>query len=84
MPKPSKIRLPRLAVEDKTEKVIVVMTEPLKIKLERFEAFFTEHAGLRPSSFNALIVGLLEEYVDGHRGFQKWNKARHRSAEVDA
>jgi hypothetical protein len=84
MPKPSKIRLPRLAVEDKTEKVIVVMTEPLKIKLERFEAFFTEHAGLRPSLFNALIVGLLEEYVDSHRGFQKWSKARHRSAEVDA
>jgi len=79
MTKTLKIKLPRVAVEDKTEKITVVLAEPLKVKLEQFEAFFTEHAGLRPSSFNALIVGLLEEYVDGHRQFQKWTKARHRS-----
>ena len=33
MSKSSRIRLPRIAVEDKTEKVMVVMAEPLKLKL---------------------------------------------------
>jgi hypothetical protein len=84
MSKASNIRLPRIAVEDKTEKVVVVMTEPLRRKLEGFEVFFTEHAGLRPSSLNALIVGLLEENLDAHRGFKQWRKAQRRSAEPDA
>jgi hypothetical protein len=84
MSKSSRIRLPRIAVEDKTEKVMVVMAEPLKLKLEWFEAFFTEQTGQKPSSFNALIVGLLDEYLDAHRGFQKWRKARPQGTGAEA
>ena len=84
MPKPPKLKLPRIAVEDKTEKVVLLVSEPLRRKLEGFEAFFTEHAGVRPSSFNALIVGLLEEYLDAHRAYRQWRKAQDRSRGADA
>jgi hypothetical protein len=78
------IKLPRVAVDEKTEKITIVMTLPLRLKLRRFEEFFTEHAGQKPSSFTALIVGVVEDYLDGHRDFQKWNQHRDRRAESDA
>ena len=80
MAKPLKVKLPRVAVDDKTEKVALTMTVALHAKVKRFEEFFTEHAGQKPSSFNALLVGILEEYVDGNRDFHKWRKAKDRGS----
>jgi hypothetical protein len=84
MSKPPKIQLPRVAVDEKTERITVIMSVPLRAKLRRFEEFFTEHAGQKPSSFTALIVGVVEDYLDGHRDFQKWNTLRDRRTEPDA
>jgi hypothetical protein len=51
----------------------------LKRDMEQFGAFFTDTTGHRPTSFNAVAVGIMVGYLNGHTSFQKWLKAQGRA-----
>ncbi len=78
MPKPPKAKLPPIAVEDKSEKFALALPAGLHKQLEDFSEFFVAESGQKPSSLNAVIVGVITGYMDSHRGFQKWSKTKGR------
>ena len=76
MPKPPKANLPPIAVEDKSEKLALSLPSGLHNQLEQFSEFFVTETGQKPTSLNAVIVGVIAGYMDSHRGFQKWRKTQ--------
>jgi hypothetical protein len=38
--------------------------------------FFTETTGQTPTSFNAVVIGILIGYLSGNADFKKWPKAQ--------
>ena len=73
-------KLPPIAVDDRTEKLSITVPVGVKREMEQFAAFFTETTGQTPSSFNAVAVGILAGYLQGHGGFQRWRKAQGTAA----
>ena len=84
MPNPAKPKLPPIAVEDKAEKISLSLSAGLHKELEQFSDFFLAETGQKPSSLNAVIVGVITRYLDDNRGFQKWRKNQPRSARGSA
>jgi hypothetical protein len=80
MKKPNTLKLPPIAVEEKPEKLSLSLPIELKRSMEEFSAFFAETTGQVPTSFNAVIVGILTGYLQEHGGYQKWLKLRGRLA----
>jgi hypothetical protein len=71
--------LPPIAVEERPEKLTLSLPSELKQSMERFGQYFSDTSGQTPTSFNAVVVGILTGYLEGHGGYQKWLKARSRS-----
>jgi hypothetical protein len=82
MKKVSITKLPPIAVEEKPEKLSLSLPTELKRAMEQFSAFFAETTGQVPTSFNAVIVGILTGYLQDHSGYQKWLKFRARSGNL--
>lgn len=70
--------LPPIAVEERPEKFTLSLPSDLKHSMEQFAEFFEDTTGQTPTSFNAVIVGILTGYLEGHGGYQKWLKSRSR------
>jgi hypothetical protein len=70
--------LPPIAVEERPEKLTLSLPSDLKHSMEQFGQFFADASGQTPTSFNAVVVGILTGYLEGHGGYQKWLKARSR------
>ena len=78
--KKSKIAsLPPIEVEERPEKVTLSLPLDLKHAMEQFGQFFADVSGQTPTSFNAVVIGILTGYLEGHGGYQKWLKARSRT-----
>lgn len=73
-------RLPPIAVEERPEKLTLSLPSDLKLSLEQFGEFFANATGETPTSFNAVVVGILTGYLEGHGGYQKWLKSRSRGS----
>ena len=67
--------LPPIAVEDRSEKISLSMPVELRAELERFGTFFAQTTGQTPTSFNAIVIGVVAGYLENHRGFKKWSKS---------
>jgi len=70
--------LPPIAVEERPEKLSLTFSIALKRSLDEFSEYFETTTGSIPSSFNAVVVGILTGYLEGHGGYQKWLKSRSR------
>jgi hypothetical protein len=70
--------LPPIAVEERPEKLALTLSIALKRSLDEFSEYFESTTGSIPSSFNAVVVGILTGYLDEHGGYQKWLKSRSR------
>lgn len=70
--------LPPIAVEERPAKLTLSLPSDLKQSMEQFSEFFEDTTGQTPTSFNAVVVGILTGYLEGHGGYQKWLKARSR------
>jgi hypothetical protein len=71
--------LPPIAVEERPEKLTVSLPSDLKQSMELFGQYFSDTSGETPISFNAVVVGILTGYLEGHGGYQKWLKTRSRT-----
>ena len=71
--------LPPIAVEERPEKLSVSLPLDLKRSMESFAEYFTSTTGSTPTSFNAVVVGILMGYLNGHGGYQRWLKAKSRA-----
>ena len=71
--------LPPIEVEERPEKLTLAVPPELKIAMEQFGQFFADTSGHTPTSFNAVIVGILTGYLETHKGYQRWLKNRNRS-----
>jgi hypothetical protein len=78
MKKTTLASLPPIAVEERPEKLTLSLPSDLKQSMEQFGQFFADASGQTPTSFNAVVVGILTGYLEGHGGYQKWLKARSR------
>ena len=72
--------LPPIAVEERPEKLSLSLPSELKASMEQFGEFFAQVSGQTPTSFNAVVVGILTGYMEGHGGYQKWLKTKARGA----
>lgn len=68
--------LPPIAVEERPEKLTLTYPVALKAALDEFSAYFEATTGSIPSSFNAVVVGILTGYLETHSGFRKWMRSR--------
>jgi len=71
--------LPPIAVEERPEKLSLTLPQELKRSMETFSEYFSTTTGSVPTSFNAVIVGILTGYLQGHGGYQKWLKLKARA-----
>jgi len=71
----AKLKLPPIAVEDRSEKISLSLPLDLRHDIDRFGEFFAQESGQKPTSFNAVVVGVIAGYLAGHGGFKKWLKA---------
>jgi hypothetical protein len=71
----AKLKLPPIAVEDRSEKISLSLPLDLRHDIDRFGEFFAQESGQKPTSFNAVVVGVIAGYLGGHGGFKKWLKA---------
>lgn len=78
MRKPKIPELPPIAVEERPEKLSLSLPQELKASMEQFGQFFAQASGQTPTSFNAVVVGILTGYLESHGGYQKWLKGRAR------
>jgi hypothetical protein len=72
-------RLPPIAVEERPEKVSLAISPELKLSMEQFGQFFADKSGQTPTSFNAVVVGILTGYIESHKGYKQWLKARSKN-----
>jgi len=70
--------LPPIAVEERAEKLTLSLPSDLKESMERFGHYFSDTSGQTPTSFNAVVVGILTGYLDSHIAYQKWLKTYAR------
>jgi hypothetical protein len=77
MARAMKPKLPPIAVEDRSEKISLSIPVGLRNDIDRFGEFFAEESGQKPTSFNAVIVGVIAGYLESHSGFKKWLKSNH-------
>jgi hypothetical protein len=70
----AKPRLPPIAVEDRSEKISLSLPLDLRHDIDRFGEFFAAESGQKPTSFNAVVVGVIAGYLENHRSFKKWLK----------
>ena len=71
----AKPRLPPIAVEDHSEKISLSLPQELRHDIDRFGVYFAQESGQKPTSFNAVVVGVIAGYLGSHGGFKKWLKA---------
>ena len=71
----AKLKLPPIAVEDHSEKISLSLPQDLRHDIDRFGVYFAQESGQKPTSFNAVVVGVIAGYLDTHGGFKKWLKA---------
>jgi hypothetical protein len=71
----SKPKLPPIAVEDHSEKISLSLPQELRHDIDRFGVYFAQQSGQKPTSFNAIVVGVIAGYLGSHGGFKKWSKA---------
>ncbi|MGA8613889.1 MAG: DUF2274 domain-containing protein [Xanthobacteraceae bacterium] len=87
MARSGRATLPPIDVEDRSEKISLSLPADLRSEVERFGTFFAQASGQTPTSFNAILVGVIAGYLENHRGFRKWLKARghaiDRASKVD-
>ena len=77
MARATKPKLPPIAVEDRSEKISLSIPLGLRTDIDRFGEFFAQQCGQKPTSFNAVIVGVIAGYLESHSGFKKWLKSNH-------
>jgi hypothetical protein len=75
----AKLKLPPIAVEDHSEKISLSLPQDLRHDIDRFGVYFAQQSGQKPTSFNAVVVGVIAGYLASHGGFKKWLKI-NRSA----
>jgi hypothetical protein len=71
----AKPKLPPIAVEDHSEKISLSLPQDLRHDIDRFGVYFAQESGQKPTSFNAVVVGVIAAYLASHGGFKKWLKA---------
>jgi hypothetical protein len=71
----AKPKLPPIAVEDHSEKISLSLPQELRHDIDRFGVYFAHESGQKPTSFNAVVVGVIAGYLASHGGFKKWLKA---------
>ena len=71
----AKLNLPPIAVEDHSEKISLSLPQDLRHDIDRFGVYFAQQSGQKPTSFNAVVVGVIAGYLGSHGGFKKWLKA---------
>jgi hypothetical protein len=79
MRKTMSVRLPPIAVEERPERLSLAIPPELKLSMEQFGQFFADTSGQTPTSFNAVVVGILTGYLESHKGYKQWLKARSRN-----
>jgi hypothetical protein len=75
----AKLKLPPIAVEDRSEKISLSLPQDLRHDIDRFGEFFAQESGQKPTSFNAVVVGVIAGYLASHGGFKKWLKVNGRT-----
>ena len=70
----AKLKLPPIAVEDHSEKISLSLPVDLRHDIDRFGEYFAQETGQKPTSFNAVVVGVIAGYLASHGGFKKWLK----------
>lgn len=65
-------------MEERAEKLTLSLPSDLKESMEQFAQYFSDTSGQTPTSFNAVVVGILTGYLESHGGYQKWLKTRSR------
>jgi hypothetical protein len=71
--------LPPIAVEERPERLSLAIPPELKLSMEQFGQFFADATGQTPTSFNAVVVGILTGYLESHKGYKQWLKARSKN-----
>jgi hypothetical protein len=71
--------LPPIAVEERPERLSLAIPPELKLSMEQFGLFFADASGQTPTSFNAVVVGILTGYLDSHKGYKQWLKTRSKN-----
>ena len=71
----AKLKLPPIAVEDHSEKISLSLPQDLRHDIDRFGVYFAQQSGQKPTSFNAVVVGVIAGYLARHGGFKKWLKS---------
>jgi hypothetical protein len=79
MKKAMSARLPPIAVEERPERLSLAIPPELKLSMEQFGEFFADASGQTPTSFNAVVVGILTGYLESHKGYKQWLKARSKN-----
>lgn len=82
MPRSPVVRFPAIAVDDELVKLRVDITRELNTEIEEYTAYFTEHTGKKPRSQEAVIAGILADYLRHDSSFQKWRKQRAGKPQV--
>jgi len=72
-------RLPPIAVEERPERLTLAISPELKLSMEQFGQFFADTSGQTPTSFNAVVVGILTGYLESHKGYKQWLKGRAKN-----
>jgi hypothetical protein len=62
-------------VEDPSEKISLSLPVDLRHDIDRFGMYFAQQSGQKPTSFNAVVVGVIAGYLGSHGGFKKWLKS---------
>jgi hypothetical protein len=70
----AKPKLPPIAVEDHSEKISLSLPQELRHDIDRFGVYFAQQSGQKPTSFNAVVVGVIAGYLGSHGGFKRWLK----------
>lgn len=76
MPRVPVARFPSIAVSDELVKLRVDITQEMGAEIEEYAAYFTEHTGKKPRSQEAVIAGILADFLSRDATFQKWRKMR--------
>jgi hypothetical protein len=75
MARPNNARVPAISVEDEIIKKRLDLPAALDAELSAYGAYFESVTGKKPKSDDAVIVGILSDYLAGDSGFQAWRKA---------
>ena len=76
MPRSPAPRLPAIPVEDELVKRKLDIPTELDVLLTEYRQYFESLTGKRVKSDEAVIVGILGDYLTCDLAFQNWRKAR--------